>query len=155
MNRWLRPLGLVLALALAFAPFAWEHWWIPPVSQAEAQLYQTGKTLQSAATATGNGNTIDTSLTSIIAMQIIGTFVGTIVPEGSLDGTNWATLTCYALGSSSAKTSFTSADTNTIVRCNTIGIPLVRARISVYTSGSITVLAQAVASYFPLGTTTP
>ena len=64
MTRCRRPLGLVLALILLAAPLAWDRWWVP---RAEAQLYQLGGTLQSAATATGNGSTLDTSLTSIVA----------------------------------------------------------------------------------------
>ena len=148
MTRCRRPLGLVLALILLAAPLAWDRWWVP---RAEAQLYQLGGTLQSAATATGNGSTLDTSLTSIVAFQVTSG-AASVVPEGSLDGATWATLTCYALGSSTAVTTFT---TTGLWRCNTIGIPVVRARIAVYTSGSVTVRAQAVASYFNLGTTVP
>ncbi len=164
MLRRLRPLALILALALAFAPLIGEHLWLPSPAEAQFQALTQGKTLLSAVAATGGSATLDTSGNPIVGLHITGTYVATLVPQGSMDGSSWATATCYALGSSSAKTSFTSADTGTIVRCNMVGVPLFRVNVSSFTttglpsgvtSTSVTVKAFATQSYFPLGTDVP
>jgi len=166
MLRRLRPLALFLALALAFAPVIGSHWWLPSPDQAEAQFsaLTQGKTLQNAATATGNGASIDTSGNPIVAMQVSGTFVGTIIPEGSLDGSNWSPLACQLVGIATEVLTFSSPESGKIFRCNTVAIPVVRARISSVTKTglptgvtftSITVKAFATQSYFPLGTNVP
>jgi hypothetical protein len=166
MLRRLRPFALILAVALAFAPLLGEHVWLPSPKEAEAQFQSLvqAKTLLNAVSAAGGSATLDTSGNPIVGVQITGTFVATLVPQGSLDGTNWSTATCYALGSSSAKASFTSPDTGTIVRCNMVGVPLFRVNVSSFTtsglpsgvtSTSVTVKAFATQSYFPLGTNVP
>ena len=138
--RWFRILGLVLSLTLGLS------------GAVGAQgVYQLGGTLQSAAAATGNGSTLDTSLTQTLTLQVSGTFVGTITFEASTDGTNWATMTCYLLGSSSAVTAPTAPG---LWRCNVLGVPLIRTRVSAYTSGTITVRAFAT-SLGPLPIVTP
>ena len=131
-HRWL----LIPALLLTFLAAV-----TPPL---DAQIpQQRGGTLQSAAVATGNGTTLDTSLMSAVTFQSSGTFVGTVTLEGSNDASNFNSLTCYSLDSATATSTMTSA---TIVRCNVTGIPVVRARVSAWTSGSITVRAQATSS---------
>ena len=99
--------------------------------------------LQAAATANGNGTNLDMSSGQVATFQVSGTFSATVNYEGSLDNTNWSPLTCYSLDFTSAMTSSTAA---TFVRCNASGIASVRARISNYVSGSVTVLANASAA---------
>lgn len=144
MRRWM----ILMLTALAFVTFS------TSLATAQVNPIQIGKTLQSSATTTGNGSTLDTSQMSTVALQVIGSFTATIVPEGSLDGTTYAALTCYPLGSTTGATSFTAAG---IWRCNITSIPLVRARISSCGScaSGVTVRAQAISVPFDLGTATP
>jgi hypothetical protein len=146
-----KRLALVLALALAFAPLAWERLLLPS-AEAQFQAFQQAKTLQNAVGANGNGDTLDTSGNPIVAFQLSGTFVASVTFEGSLDGSTFANLHCYPIGSS---TGTNSAIAPGIWRCNVVGIPIVRARVHAWVSGSVTVKALATQSYFPLGTNVP
>lgn len=154
MRRMFKTLTLALAVALAFTPLAWERLLVPSV-EAQFQAFSQAATLQNAATATGNGVNLDTSGNPIVALQVSGiTTTGQIVPEGSLDNSNWNALTCYPIGSSSGTSILIASIVHALVRCNVVGIPLIRARISA-TGGTITVKGLATQSYFPLGTLTP
>lgn len=84
------------------------------------------RTLQSAATATGNGTSVSPSVRTY-SLWVSGITTATIVFEGSADGGT----TYEQIGSS------ITADGVTNIECS---VPLVRARISAYTSGTITVL---------------
>lgn len=98
-------------------------------------------TMQAAAAATGNGANLDTGQASVITLQTFGTFVGTVSYEVSNDGTNFSALSCYPLGTS--PTVATTATAAAYVRCNAAATGVVRARISAYTSGAITVIGIA------------
>jgi hypothetical protein len=131
-------LAFVTILALLAAP------WV-----ADAQLPVNsvqGAKLQAAAAATGNGTTLDTSGATAVTFQTSGTFSATVTFEGSNDGTNFNSLTCYTLDSQTSTSTATAAG---FVRCNVLGIPTVRARVSTYSSGSVTVVANASAGAFP------
>lgn len=110
------------------------------IASAQTGIPTVGGRLQNAAVATGNGNTLDVSGMSVVAFQTSGTFVGTVVFEGTSDGTNWVSLTCYTLN---GVTQTSSSTTARMLRCSVAGIPSVRARISAYTSGSITAFGFA------------
>ena len=102
-------------------------------------------TLQSAAGATGNGTVFQVDGCRSAMFQVSGTFVGTVTFEATVDGTNWVT---YALGdiSSTSRVHATSQTTPGIyVADDLAGLMAVRARISAYTSGAITVVANGTA----------
>lgn len=94
-------------------------------------------TLQSAAAATGNGVVLACNNYETIAVQVNGTFVGTVSFEGSIDGVNF-----YAVPFiNSAGTNATTATATGIFLSAADGYSSFRARVSAYTSGSITVIA--------------
>lgn len=126
-NRWLSLLLAVLTLA-------------PAAALAQGPITSIGATLQNAATATGAGSTLDTSRSSVVTFQVSGTFVASVQLQGSLDGTNWTTLTCYDPTSGNPVGTVSSTG---LWKCNVNGIPAVRANISAFTSGSVTVVANA------------
>ena len=94
-------------------------------------------TLQSAAVATGNGTVLNCNNYETVTLQVSGTFVGTVSFEGSVDGTNFAAVPFI----NSAGTNATTATAAGIFISAGTGYALLRARISAYTSGSITVVA--------------
>lgn len=103
--------------------------------------------MQNAATATGNGvvivstESVDGALRTV-TMQVSGTFVGTVTFEGTVNGTDWLALLCTNV---TAGTTATTATAAAIMRLDCAGLAQVRARISAYTSGAITVIGMAVA----------
>lgn len=149
-----RLVVVFVGLALAFAPLIGMYA-RPPVADAQIGGFVQSKVLQNAVTTTANGATLDTNGNPIVSFQTTGiTTTGQVTPEGSLDGTNWAALTCYPIGSITGTSLIIAALVHRLVRCNVVGIPLVRARISA-TGGTITVVGLATQSYFPLGTNAP
>lgn len=100
------------------------------------QRYTTA-ILQNAAAATGNGSAM-TGIEEFEALivEVSGTFVGTITWEVSEDG-----VTFYAVNSTplASGTKATTATTTGMYAIPTLGSKQFRARISAYTSGSITV----------------
>jgi hypothetical protein len=101
-------------------------------------LQQTA-TIQAAAVATGNGSVFATGQMAAVALQVTGTYVGTVAFEGSNDNSTYVALTCFTLDSG---TSVTGTSTTGLWRCNVTGLAAIRARISAYSSGSITVTAN-------------
>lgn len=107
-----------------------------------AQTYEL--TLQSAATATGNGTVAaDVGGYGTLLVELSGTFVATVTFEGSQDGTNY-----YAILGSNMTTGAkaTTATGTGVYQINFAGLSYFRARISAYTSGSVTAEATFVAS---------
>ena len=107
-----------------------------------AQTYEL--TLQSAATSTGNGTVAaDVGGYGTLLVELSGTFVATVTFEGSQDGTNY-----YAILGSNMTTGAkaTTATGTGVYQINFAGLSYFRARISAYTSGSITAEATFVAS---------
>ena len=106
-------------------------------------------TLQSAAVAIGNGTaqTITGYVQTVI--NVTGVFVGTIVFEGSTD--NGANYNIPLLAQQLGVTTTPATSTSTIgaFRISVDGLTNFRARISAWTSGSITVVSNAT----PLATT--
>lgn len=91
-------------------------------------------TFQSAAAATGNGTALDVSKYNSLAVQIMhtsGTF--TVTFEGTIDNTNWVSLTGTSIASTSATLS-TSATADGLYQFNTSGLSSVRMRISACSS---------------------
>jgi hypothetical protein len=100
----------------------------------------TTQDLQTAAVAVGVGNAI-VGLEDFWAVTLIvtGTFVGTITWEISDDGTTWFAVNVTPL---STGTKSPTATTTGIYFAPTLGAKQFRARVSAWTSGSITVKAR-------------
>lgn len=101
----------------------------------------TSVTLQSAATGTGNGTVLSTDGMSAAMITVTGTFSGTITLEGTEDGTNYVSLMRRQVGATDTSTGGITATGNFVVNCATM--TNIRARISAYTSGSITVTGHS------------
>lgn len=70
------------------------------------------------------------------AIQVSGTWSATLVFEGTVDGTNWSTLTVRPIGNA---TTATTASANGIWRAALAGLQKIRVRCSAYTSGTAVV----------------
>ena len=104
--------------------------------------------MQAAAGATGNGTAIKTTDAGAggyarLAVQITGTFTGTVTFECTIDGTNWVALEMTSIGASA--TVSTTATAAGIWVADVRGLVQVRARVSAYTSGAITATGCLVA----------
>lgn len=78
---------------------------------------------------------------SIVVFQLSGTFSGTIAFESSVDGTNFIATGAFPISESG--TAATTATAAGIWRIRAAGLSAVRARCSVYTSGTIVVHAAS------------
>lgn len=95
--------------------------------------------MQSAVGATGNGNSLDVVGQAAAVIALTGTFVGTVTFEGTIDGTNWFSVMAVKLGDGSIATTATATG---MYRIACAGITSIRARVSAWTSGSITATAR-------------
>lgn len=77
------------------------------------------------------------------AVDIRGTFVGTITFQGTVDGTNWLTLAVMPLGSASNVAAVTTATAPGAWTGNSAGMSQVRVIMTAYTSGTATVTLRA------------
>lgn len=96
--------------------------------------------LQTAAAATGNGVVADVSGVSAVLVQITGTFSATVTFEVSLDGTNYVAVEATNLGDRSVSSAPTAAG---IWVVPVAGAAKMRARVSTYASGNVTVTSRA------------
>jgi len=101
--------------------------------------YAARFTLQAAAVANGNGTVADVAGLTWLGIQIVGITTATINFETSLDGSTWVALPVTSL--IVAGTVVTSATADGAFRVNVGGLSLVRARISGWSAGTITVTA--------------
>lgn len=97
------------------------------------------KIMQKAAVATGNGTAIDCSEYATAGVQVVGITTATITWEVSNnDGTTWVGI----LGApTTTGTGALTATADGIYIINVAGIQRLRARISAWSSGTITVTA--------------
>lgn len=103
---------------------------------ASAQITAGGGRAQSAATATGNGTAIDTSRATTAAIQLSGTLTSlTVTFEATVNGSTWASKTCFPTGSTSGVTTATAVG---VWRCDINGYSAIRVRVSTYVSGTVT-----------------
>lgn len=77
------------------------------------------------------------------ALDVRGTFVATIVVEGTVDGTNWITLSVVPIGAALNVAQVASVSAVGAWWGNANGLQQVRARASAYTSGSATIVLRA------------
>lgn len=132
MRRWLLSLCL---LAFLVVPAAAQNP-NPPTVQG---------TLQNAAGANGNGTALNVNVGGwgfeLVTFVVTGTFSATINPEGTVDGSNWQAIFCTPVNGGAPVSTFTATGG---WRCNLGGgFVQVRARISGYSSGNVTVNGMA------------
>lgn len=99
--------------------------------------------MQNAATAAGNGSPLLMSGYKTGTLQVTGTWAGTITFEVTLDGTNWVTATLLDISSTSRVHKDTTTANGLFSADEYAGCLYLRARISTYTSGAVTVIGNA------------
>lgn len=102
--------------------------------------YTLRATLQSAAGGTGNGTALDCAGLEYIVFQIAGITTATVTWEVSIDGSNWVAVMATNQTSGAAATTATA---DGLYGMNCAGYAQLRARISAFTSGTITISALA------------
>lgn len=106
------------------------------VSQVAATA-PTATLMQNAATATGSGTSMNIEGYSVAVISLTGTWAGTVTFEASADNSNWVPIAgADATGHSNSTASAVTADGQ--YAFNIAGYKSIRARISAYTSGSLT-----------------
>ena len=104
-------------------------------------MYGDRKQIQAAAAATGNGTNFHVRKWAVTVFSVTGTFDGTITFEGTVDGANWSSIQVHNLSNGNVSTTATATG---LYGCNVLGLGDVRARISTYTSGTISVEVRGV-----------
>jgi len=130
-------LALVIALVCACAS----------VAEAQSLAPSYPQVQQPDSFATGTINALNAAITmptagmSGVVFQLTGTWTGTIVLEGSVDGTNYTALPMSAFGTV-VPTVLTSVTANGLYRANGATLSSIRVRFSAYTSGTATVMLK-------------
>lgn len=104
------------------------------------------QTLQNAAAANGNGNALAVLGYGTVVFTISGTFGATVNFEGTEDGVNWTALKATQLGTDVIGVSTTTTGD---FEASCAGLKQVRARVSGYASGAVTVTANGTALAAP------
>jgi hypothetical protein len=105
------------------------------------------KVLQLAATGTGNGTAAECTIVSdggftTLTVQITGISGDTITFEGTVDGSNWVAFQFTNLNTGTAATTATA---DGLYRATVLGLKSVRARVSTWSAGTITITGYLVA----------
>lgn len=100
-------------------------------------------TLQSGATAIGNGTPADISGYATLIIQVTISAVATVAFEGSLDGTNYFSISTNSPNATGASQNTTNAAGTSSWRFNIAGFKFFRARISSFGSGTVDVIGYA------------
>lgn len=100
--------------------------------------------MHSAATATGNGTTVECTEVSggaykFLAIHLDGISGDTITWEATIDGTHWEAMDVVPLAATD--TPATTATADGLYRADVTGLSQFRARISTYGAGTITATA--------------
>ena len=82
------------------------------------------------------------------AVDLRGTFVATMIFQGTVDGTNWVTLAAVPVGNGVNVASVVSATAAGAWIGSGAGLQQVRVQASAYTSGTVTVVIRASSSSF-------
>ena len=99
-------------------------------------------TLQAAAGATGNGTVLSVIGYGAAVLQVSGTFVGTVTFEASVNESDFVAIRVVNMGTGGLSTTATAPGLYYVAAA---GLRLVRARVSAWTSGTITVEGGRVA----------
>lgn len=120
---------------------------VNPISQANplpvgvnASKLSAVTNMQTAAAAVGAGTQLPTSGYGVAVLSISGPFVGTVTFEGQGPDGNWYPVNAMQRGTGALSTTATAAG---LFEINTRGLTAVRANITAYTSGAITVKGHA------------
>ena len=98
-------------------------------------------TMQNAATGTGNGTSINTDGYGFVWFQVTTTGTSSLIFEGSNDwGTTWSTVISYFSGSATSINTGGYNSPNGLYLAPCSWIKLIRARVSSWTSGTVTVV---------------
>lgn len=97
-------------------------------------------TLQNAVGATANGDPLRVAGFNIVMFVLTGTFDATVTFEATIDGTNWFSIQTTNLATGNSATTTTSTG---LFQASISGVVDVRARVSTYASGNVTVKAVA------------
>ena len=84
-----------------------------------------------------------TADSDIIAIQVSGTWVGTVTFSASLNGTDYLVFGMHTIGRANNYDQQTTTTINGIFTHETHGLPFVRVQMTSYTSGTATVLISA------------
>ena len=76
------------------------------------------------------------------SFQVTGTWVGTLNFEASNNNVDWDPINALKAGQATISQTITEAGNNDIYRCTTAGFGFVRARCSIFTSGTIIITAN-------------
>lgn len=77
-----------------------------------------------------------------LAVQVTGTFSGTISFQGTVDNTTFVPIAVTAAGDT-ASTKTTTATATGLWLCNVAGLSIVRAKMTAYTSGTAVVTMRS------------
>lgn len=99
--------------------------------------------LQTAAVAVGNGVALNVEGQDAIVVQVVGITTATITWEANVDLTTWVGVALADLTSTTRARSLTTAANGLFLLEFAPGLKQFRARISAWTSGTITVYASA------------
>lgn len=107
----------------------------------------SGKKLQDAAGATGNGEEVTCTGNpngglSTVSLYVAISNTATVTFEATIDGTNWVAIQGTNLNTGAAASTATATG---MFRFTVLGLLKFRARVSAWTSGTVTVHALAVA----------
>lgn len=131
----LRTLILFLAVALSASPALAKEEFLSPV------------TIQNAATATGDGTALNVQGYNAVVIKLeIGS--ATVTWEAGGATSDWIAVKCSLVATNG---NASTASASGLYICNTAGMTAFRARISAYTSGSVTVTAQRTTAYAAAG----
>lgn len=106
-----------------------------------ASTIPAATTMQSAAAATGNGTNLNVLGYVSIIVNITGTFVATVIFEASVDDTTFVAISAHQVGVAGNLSSTTTVAGD--FRISVAGYKSVRARISAFTSGTVTAKGYA------------
>lgn len=105
-----------------------------------AQVFQTTP-VQATGSLTATGSvTLNVSSNASLAVQITGTWVGTVTFEGSVDGVTYQTITVTPTNTTTGVTTTTA---NGVWTGSVGGLKSARARVSAYTSGTVVITLQS------------
>jgi hypothetical protein len=96
--------------------------------------------MQNAAVAVGNGTSVTVDYFTTISLEVTITNTATITWEESLSGGTWNTGTC--VNANAPGTLLTTITVTGLYHCNLTTLTQVRARISAWTSGTVTAYAR-------------
>jgi len=95
-------------------------------------------TMQNAVTANGNGTNLDVNDYATAVLEVRGTFSATINFEGSIDDTNWYPI----VATKNDGIQYSTTTTVGLYEIKVATIKSVRARVSGYVSGNVTVIGK-------------